>query len=112
MQPLHITCTNGPFHSTSFPGDRFVRSEADRDMVILLDGNGFIAGMQSVVMKGKVTDEFIEYSSNPYYVLDDWFGEEAYFTTAYFVDTAIICNGGRYENELVTGARISSPIIT
>ena len=65
-------------------------------MVILLDGNGFVAGMQSVVMKEKVTEEFIEFSSNPYYVLDDWFGEEAYFTTAYFVDTSIICNGGRY----------------
>ena len=93
---LTYTYMNCQFQSASFPGDRFVRSEADRDMVILLDGNGFVAGMQTVVMKEKVTDEFIEFSSNPYYVLDDWFGEEAYFTTAYFVDTAIICNGGRY----------------
>ena len=92
----HLLHKNCKFQSTSFPGDRFVRSEADRDMVILLDGNGFVAGMQTVVMKEKVTDEFIQFSSNPYYVLDDWFGEEAYFTTAYFVDTSIICNGGRY----------------
>jgi len=94
----------------NFPGDRFVRSEADKDMVIILDGNGYIAGMQSVVMKEKVTDEFINYFDNPYYVLDAWFSEEAYFTTAYFVDTAIICNGGRTEEEFIaegTGNRLS-----
>ena len=90
----HIATSFIPWNS--FPGDRFVRSEADKDMVIILDGNGYIAGMQSVIMKEKVTDEFIDYANNPYYVLDAWFSEEAYFTTAYFVDTAIICNGGRY----------------
>ena len=44
----------------------------------------------------KVTEEFFDFTNNPYYVLDSWFSEEAYYTTAYFVDTAIICNGGRY----------------
>ena len=39
--------------SLSFPGDRFVRSEADKDIVIILDGNGYIAGMQTVIMKEK-----------------------------------------------------------
>ena len=34
------------------------------------------------------------FSNNPYYVSGDWNGEEAYFVTAYFVDTSIICNGG------------------
>ena len=47
-------------------------------------------------MSPKVTDEFFDYSNSPYYVLDSWLSEEAYYTTAYFVDTAIICNGGRY----------------
>lgn len=92
----------------NFPGDRFVRSQDDKDMVILLDGNGYIAGIQSVVMKEYVLDE--QAFSNPYYVLGDWFGEEAYFVTAYFVDTAIICNGGRTQEEFEnegTGYRVA-----
>jgi len=94
----------------NFPGDRFVRSEADKDIVIILDGNGYIAGMQTVIMKEKVTDEFFDYSNSPYYVLDSWLSEEAYYTTAYFVDTAIICNGGRTEEDFLTegtGNRLS-----
>ena len=95
----------------SFPGDRFVRSVDDKDMVVLLDGNGYIAGIQSVVMKEyTLDDQFYDFSNNPYYVLGDWNGEEAYFVTAYFVDTAIICNGGRTEEEFQnegTGNRLS-----
>ena len=29
------------------------------------------------------------------YVQDVWMGEVAWFTTAYFVDPLVICNGGR-----------------
>ena len=54
-------------------------------------------------MSPKVTDEFFDYSNSPYYVLDSWLSEEAYFTTAYFVDTAIICNGGRYTASQIYG---------
>merc|ERR1712045_807837 len=75
-------------NNPNFPGDRFVRSVDDKDIVILLDGNGFIAGIQSVVMKEFVTDE--QAFSSSYYVLGDWLGEEAYFVTAYFVDAAIV----------------------
>ena len=87
-----------------------MRSVDDKDMVILLDGNGFIAGMQTVVMKENALDEVYDFTNNPYYVLGDWNGEEAYFITAYFVDTAIICNGGRTEEEFLsegTGNRLS-----
>ena len=59
-------------------------------------------------MKEYVLDE--QAFSNPYYVLGDWFGEEAYFVTAYFVDTAIICNGGRTQEEFEnegTGYRVA-----
>ena len=41
----------------------------------------------------------VDFAAHPAYQLDylgDW---EAYFTTAYFVDPAIICNGGRTEAE-------------
>ena len=80
-------------------------------MVVLLDGNGFIAGIQSVVMKQyTMDDQFYNFTKNPYYVLGDWNGEEAFFVTAYFVDTAIICNGGRTEEEFQnegTGNRFS-----
>ena len=31
----------------------------------------------------------------PAYVQDVWMGEVAWFTTAYFVDPLVICNGGR-----------------
>jgi len=98
-------------NNPNFPGDRFVRSVDDKDIVILLDGNGFIAGIQSVVMKEYTLDDtYYNYSDDPYYVLGDWNGEEAYFFTAYFVDTAIICNGGRTEEEFQnegTGNRLS-----
>ena len=84
---------------TSFPGDRYVRSFDDKDIVIILDGNGFIAGMQSVVMQEYIMNSEYDFANNPAYVPGDWNGEAAYFTTAYFVDTAIICNGGRTEVE-------------
>ena len=80
-------------------------------MVVLLDGNGFIAGIQSVVMKEyTLDDQFYNFSNNSYYILGDWNGEEAYFVTVYFVDTAIICNGGRTEEEFQsegTGNRLA-----
>ena len=76
-----------------------------------MDGNGYIAGMQSVVMKEYTkNNENYDFTNNPFYILDDWNGEAAYFATAYFVDTSIICNGGRTEEEFQsegTGNRLS-----
>merc|ERR1712110_622410 len=62
-------------NNPNFPGDRFVRSVDDKDMVVLLDGNGFIAGIQSVVMKEYAMDDVYDFTNNPYYVLGDWNGE-------------------------------------
>ena len=55
--------------------------------------------MQSVVMQEYTMNSEYDFANNPAYVPGDWNGEAAYFTTAYFVDTAIICNGGRTEVE-------------
>ena len=38
--------------------------------------------------------------SQPVYVQDVWMGQTAWFTTAYFVDPLVICNGGRSSNYL------------
>ena len=35
------------------------------------------------------------FSAQPVYVRGSWMGEVAWFTTAYFVDPLVICNGGR-----------------
>ena len=80
----------------SFPGDRWARSLFDNDIVLIMDGNGFIAGMQSAVPLDKTADEaFYDFSQVSYYQEGDFFGNDVYYVTAYFVDPAIICNGGR-----------------
>jgi len=67
--------------------------------------------MQSVVMKAyTMSDQIYDFTNNPFYTLGDWNGESAYFATAYFVDTSIICNGGRTDEEFKkegTGNRLS-----
>ena len=55
-------------------------------------------------------DQYYKFSNNPYYIASDWNGEEAYFVTAYFVDTSIICRGGRTTEEWKrdgTGSRLA-----
>jgi hypothetical protein len=97
--------------SGKFVGDRWARSENDKDIVLIMDGNGFIAGMQSVVMKDKTfNDLYFDFTGSAWYVLDSFFGEEAFYATVYFVDTAIICNGGRTQADFDiqgTGNRLS-----
>jgi hypothetical protein len=104
------------FSFFSFPGNRWARRVnnkdiADKDIMIITDGNGYIAGEQSVVMKVHTEDnKYFDFDSSPYYILDNFFGEEAYLATAYFVDPEIICNGGRTEEEFAlqgTGNRLS-----
>ena len=105
------TCLNLTFLPHSFPGERYIRNYGEKDIVIILDDKGFIAGMQSVIMKDYTSnDQDYNFSNNPYYVSGDWNGEEAYFVTAYFVDTSIICNGGRTTEEWEregTGSRLA-----
>ena len=79
--------------SKSFPGIRYAPPERENgpDMILIYDVNGFIAGMHSVVMKKFSTDNW--QSGSKWYRLDNLFGEEAYLSTAYFVDPASICTG-------------------
>ena len=61
----------------SFPGDRFARTLGDDDLVLIFDGNGFIAGMQSIVPIDKaLDDQFYPFSANPWYQLGDFFGQQ------------------------------------
>jgi hypothetical protein len=104
----HVANNFSTFLSLSFAGNRWARSENDKDIVIITDVNGFIAGEQSVVMR-KYSNIYFDFDSSPFYVLDDFFGEEAYLATAYFVDPEIICNGGRTDEEFAlqgTGDRL------
>ena len=61
-------------------------------MVLIYDVNGFIAGMNSVVLKKYMTADWIP-SDSKWYRHEIIFGEEAYLTTAYFVDPSLICKG-------------------
>ena len=83
--------------------------------MIIYDDAGYIAGVQSVLLERDIdmsvndltkqaeqlfskTHFFGEKSygnMQPAYVQDVWMGEVAWFTTAYFVDPLVICNGGR-----------------
>eukprot|EP00095_Tigriopus_kingsejongensis_P008155 maker-scaffold735_size104922-snap-gene-0.23 protein:Tk08155 transcript:maker-scaffold735_size104922-snap-gene-0.23-mRNA-1 annotation:"protein gooseberry-like isoform x2" len=95
----------------NFPGDRFVTSADDNDIVLVFDGNGFIAGIQTIVPMDKAMDDkYFGFSSSPYYQVGDFFGEDVYYTTVYFVDPSIICNGGRTQEEFMaegTGNQIA-----
>jgi hypothetical protein len=78
-------------------------------LILIFDDAGYIAGSQSIVETQYVDDSLVDLNAHQAYQLD-FFGEsEAYFTTAYFVDPEIICNGGRSEadfNRDGTGDRL------
>ena len=58
------------FHR-SFPGDRWAKNSNDRDIVIITDGNGFVAGMQAVVPDVKAADsQYYDYDGSPWLVKD------------------------------------------
>ena len=91
--------------------------------VMIYDDAGYIAGVQSVLLESNVDMAYnnltkqvgneplytihLSYSlcrkdsnsnakcSQPAYAQDVWMGQTAWFTTAYFVDPLVICNGGR-----------------
>ena len=63
-----------------FAGDRYVLSEEDLELVLIFDGNGFIAGLQSVVPKDKTfNDTYFPFSSTPSYQGGVLFGKEVSF---------------------------------
>lgn len=81
----------------SFPGKRYAPpSEGNsHEMIMIYDVNGFIAGMHSVINKESADESPFEFEKSSWYRLDDSLGYEAFLTTAYFVDPATICEGGR-----------------
>jgi len=83
-----------------FAGNRYIEPFG-HSFLVIYDAAGYIAGVQSMARTLYVEDDIalVDFAAHPAYQLDylgDW---EAYFTTAYFVDPAIICNGGRTEAE-------------
>jgi len=96
---LMASC-EGEFH-----GHRFADPK-DPSFMLIFDDAGYIAGVQSVLL-----DKYVEHdlSAQDVYQIDFWYEEVAWFTTAYFVDPAIICAGGRTEeqwNSMGTGDRL------
>jgi len=87
-------CSEG----ASFPGNRYAPPEENPEMVFVFDVNGFIAGMQSVVAKKFVSAEF-DFGAAKWYHEDNVLGNDAFLTSAYFVDPAIICQGGRTQDD-------------
>ena len=83
-------CSEG----ASFPGFRYAPPGDNPEMVVIYDVNGFIAGMHSIVAKKFDLGSF-NFAGSKWYRSDNVLGEDAYLTTAYFVDPAIICQGGR-----------------
>merc|ERR1712142_1094546 len=78
-----------------FLGHRYA-NPADFSIVLIFDDAGYIAGTQSVLPLEHIDPGL---TTNPTYQLDMWYDQEAYFTTAYFVDPSIICEGGRSGDE-------------
>ena len=79
-----------------FLGNRYIE-QFGHSLILIFDDAGYIAGSQSMVRTLYVDDSLVDLNAHPAYQLDylgDW---EAFFTTAYFVDPDIICNGGRSE---------------
>jgi len=77
-----------------FLGHRYVEP-ADPSLILLFDDAGYIAGSQSGVLAEHVDEAVNPVSSNQYYQAGDFLGSAFWFTTVYFVDPALICNGGR-----------------
>jgi len=93
-QQISNDCSEG----ASFPGDRYaLENENGPNMVLIYDVNGFIAGMHSVVLKKYSSGNW--QSDSPWYRSDNIFGEDAYLTTAYFVNPDVICSTGRTQSD-------------
>jgi len=81
-------------------GYRYAPPGEYKEMLMIYDVNGFIAGMQSIVPKeDTLDDKYYGFSTSVMYNLDFVYGMEAYLTTAYFVDPNIICDGGRSQED-------------
>merc|ERR1712227_1143 len=68
---------------------------AEPSLILLFDDAGNLAGSQSVLLKSAVSGSTVPFDSIPVYQDGSFFGEDAYITTAYFMDPGLICEGGR-----------------
>jgi len=94
-----LQVSNDCAEGASFPGNRYAPPGDNPEMVLIFDVNGFIAGMHSVVAKKFVTTDIFNFDASKWYRNDNVLGEDAFVTTAYFVDPAIICQGGRSQGD-------------
>jgi len=70
--------------------------ESDPSVVLIFDTAGFIAGVQNVVLASDVNFHVNPaIDDSPFYQPGVFYGNAAYFTTAYFVNPSIICGKGR-----------------
>jgi len=77
--------------SETFLGNAYGHPD-EPSFVVLFDVAGYIAGVQNVVLTSAQPTVPL-----PAYQLGTFFGQEAWFNTAYFVDPEIICDKGRTE---------------
>ena len=98
VQAGWVQVSNNCEDGSSFFGNRYAPPEDDKEMIIIFDVNGFIAGMHSVVPVKHTQPEF-DFAASKWYRKDTVLGEEAYVTTAYFVDPSVICGSGRSQAE-------------
>lgn len=84
-----------------FLGHRYAHQDDD-SIILIFDDAGFIAGSQSVIRQEIVDTDIVHIENMPAYQEDAWFGIPVYVTTMYFVDPAIICDGGRTQEEFDT----------
>ena len=76
----------------TFLGHRYA-DPSDPSLVLIYDDAGYIAGVQSVLLE-QYTDPSVPPTQEAY-TKTEWMGQAAWMTTAYFVDPAVICAGGR-----------------
>ena len=83
----------------------------NREIIVITDANGFIAGMQAAVpFNLTLNDEWYNFRTSPYYLMDKLLGDYYFFSTAYFVAPETICTGGRTQaqfEEEGTGNRLA-----
>ena len=83
----------------SFIGEVWAPPESNPEFALIYDINGFISGMYSVVNKKYSYPDKYDFIASNWYRSEVLFGEQIFFTTAYFVDPLIICGPGRSQEE-------------
>ena len=68
----------------------------NREIVVISDVNGYVAGMQAAVpFNLTMNDRWFNFRTSVHYVMDKMLGDYYFFATVYFVDPSTICTTGR-----------------